>query len=179
MAPVRFILRPISVCSSSVSAMSLNASSSLCTSSAMFGRCTLTTTSRPSRSTARCTWPSDAAAIGFDSKSWNSFEIRTFSSSSMIRSTSANENGSTLSCSDSSAEMYSGGTTSGRVETTWPNFTYVGPISFNARANASARALTSGSTSAAASSSASMSSGSSDRRKSLRPYRVKRTRRSR
>ena len=30
----------------------------------MPGRCTFTTTSRPSRSVARCTWPSDAAASG-------------------------------------------------------------------------------------------------------------------
>ena len=33
----------------------------------------------------------------------------------MMRSTSAKENGSSLSCSDSSASMYSGGTMSGRV----------------------------------------------------------------
>ena len=33
----------------------------------MSGRCTLTATTRPSRSAARCTWPSDAAAIGVSS----------------------------------------------------------------------------------------------------------------
>ena len=33
----------------------------------MSGRCTLTATRRPSRSAARCTWPSDAAAIGVSS----------------------------------------------------------------------------------------------------------------
>ena len=34
-----------------------------------FGRCTLTTTWRPFGSVARCTWPIDAAAIGFSSNS--------------------------------------------------------------------------------------------------------------
>ena len=53
------------------------------------GRWTLTATARPSRSQARCTCPSDAAAIGSFSNSRNSFESRTPSSDVMIPSTSA------------------------------------------------------------------------------------------
>ena len=47
------------------------ASRSLRTSSAMGGRCTLTTTSSPVRSRAACTWAIDAAAIGMRSKRSN------------------------------------------------------------------------------------------------------------
>lgn len=39
------------------------------------GYCTLTATGRPSRHTARCTWPIDAAATGRSSKDWN-FAVR-------------------------------------------------------------------------------------------------------
>ena len=39
------------------------------------GYCTLTATSRPSRHTARCTWPIEAAATGRSSNDWN-FAVR-------------------------------------------------------------------------------------------------------
>ena len=74
-------------------ATSASASRSFVTCSRASGRCTLTATMRPSRSAARCTWPSDAVAIGSDSNIVNSFDNRAPSSESTIRSTSANENG--------------------------------------------------------------------------------------
>jgi len=56
----------------------------------MFGRCTFTTTTgRPSRSAARWTWPSEAAAIGSVSKRENALEILTPSSAITTSSTSA------------------------------------------------------------------------------------------
>ena len=58
-----------------------------------FGRCTLTATCWPFGSTARCTWPIEAAAIGFSSNSRKSRSIGCFSSSAITRSTSANGNG--------------------------------------------------------------------------------------
>ena len=64
--------------------------------SRMPGRCTLTTTSRPSRSVARCTCPSEAAASGRWSKVGKTLESRTPSSVLTISSTSSNGNGSTL-----------------------------------------------------------------------------------
>ena len=54
-------------------------------------------------SAARCTWPSDAAAIGVSSNIENAFDRRAPSSSSTIRCTSGNGNGLTLSCSRVSA----------------------------------------------------------------------------
>ena len=47
----------------------------------------------------------------------------------MTRSTSENANGVTSSWSARSSAMMSGGTMSGRVESSWPNLTNVGPSS--------------------------------------------------
>ena len=93
------------------------------------GRCTFTATRRPFGSTARCTWPIDAAAIGSSSNSRKSRSIGCPSSSRITRSTSANGNGRTSSWSPRSSAMMSGGTMSGRVESSWPNLTNVGPSS--------------------------------------------------
>src|SRR4029077_8926699 len=79
-------------------ATSSSVSMSRRTCSRKLGRCTLTATSRPSRSAAPRTWPSDAAASGARSKRENAFDSRTPSSSLTIRSTSSNGNGSTSSC---------------------------------------------------------------------------------
>ena len=50
-------------------------------------------------------------------------------SASIVCSTSANGNGRTSSCSDRSSKTMSSGTTSGRVDSSCPNFTNVGPSS--------------------------------------------------
>ena len=93
------------------------------------GRCTLTTTWSPVGSVARCTWPIDAAAIGVSSKVRNACSIVRPISSSITRRTSANGIGVTSSCRLRSSAMMSGGITSGRVESSWPNLTNVGPSS--------------------------------------------------
>src|SRR5688500_987727 len=109
------------------------------------GRCTLTATRRPLRSCARWTWPSDAAASGVGSNSAKALEMRTPSSSATIRSTSVNENGSTLSCRRASAVKEAGGGRSGRVERSWPSLTNVGPSCSRSSARLLASATTSGS----------------------------------
>ena len=61
--------------------MSAMASRSSTMPSRTSGRCTFTATRPPLRSSARCTWPSDAEASGLSSKKAKAFEIRTPSSS--------------------------------------------------------------------------------------------------
>ena len=95
------------------------------------GRCTFTATAFPFGSVARCTCPIDAAATGSSSKSRKSRAIVLPSSSSITRSASANGNGRTSSWSGRSSAMMSGGTTSGRVDSSCPNLTNVGPSSSN------------------------------------------------
>ena len=56
--------------------------------SRMPGRWTFTATGRPLRSTARCTWPSEAAATGSSSNSLKALERRTPSSAVTMASTS-------------------------------------------------------------------------------------------
>ncbi len=97
---------PVSVCFSRNRATSSSASRSLPTCTATSGRCTLTATGVPSRSVARCTCPSEAAARGFSSNVAKAFDSRTPRSASMIACTSGNGNGLTLSCSRVSASMY-------------------------------------------------------------------------
>src|SRR2546426_128865 len=91
------------------------------------GRCTLTATCLPFGSVARCTWPIEAAAIGSSSNSAKSWPIVRPRSSSITFSTSEIGNGRTSSCRPRSSAMMSGGSTSGRVESSWPNLTKVGP----------------------------------------------------
>ncbi len=93
------------------------------------GRCTLTATVRPFGSVALCTCPIDAAATGIGSNSTNRRSIELPSSSSITRSACSNGNGRTSSCSGRSSAMMSGGTMSGRVDRSCPNFTNVGPSS--------------------------------------------------
>ena len=95
------------------------------------GRCTFTATAFPFGSVARCTWPIDAAATGSSSKSRNSRSIVLPSSCSITRCASEKGNGRTSSWSGRSSAMMSGGTTSGRVDSSCPNFTNVGPSSSN------------------------------------------------
>lgn len=78
---------------------------------------------RPSRSRARWTCASDAAAIGRDSKSRKALERRIPSCSCTIRSDSSDGNGSTSSCSRASASRYAGGRRSARVERSRANLT--------------------------------------------------------
>ena len=94
-----------------------------------FGRWTLTTTRRPFGSTARCTCPIDAAAIGVSSNSRKSCSsVRPNSDSTTSRAWSKG-NGLTESWRPFSSKTTSGGTMSGRVERSWPNLTNVGPSS--------------------------------------------------
>src|SRR5215208_6291576 len=94
-----------------------------------FGRWTLTATRLPFGSTARCTWPIEAAASAWWSNSRKRRSIGSPRSSRTTRSTSANGNGRTSSCRPRSSATTSGGTMSGRVERSWPNLTNVGPSS--------------------------------------------------
>src|SRR5690242_19384957 len=71
----------------------------------------------------------EAAATGAGSKSRKRRSSVFPSSSSITRSACSNGNGLTSSCSPRSSTTMSGGTTSGRVERSWPNFTNVGPSS--------------------------------------------------
>ena len=102
------------------------------------GRWTLTTTSRPLGSVARCTWPSEAAASGSSSNSAKRWRIWPPSSASTISVTTSNPNGSASSWSRASAVVYAGGSRSKRVDSSWPSLMYVGPSSSRSRANAAA-----------------------------------------
>src|SRR3954454_3427344 len=95
--------------------------------SAMPGYWTLTATSRPSRSVARCTWPIDAAAIGSSPKSANSRDIRSPRSSSTTPRIALNETGSAPSCSWARIAWNSGRMSSGTrprstADSVWPTF---------------------------------------------------------
>mmetsp|Transcript_19514 Transcript_19514/g.58048 ORF Transcript_19514/g.58048 Transcript_19514/m.58048 type:complete len:260 (+) Transcript_19514:898-1677(+) len=92
------------------------------------GRCTLTATRVPFLSVPRCTWPSEAAAMGSgeNSEKISSTEAAPSSDATICFAFSPLKAG-TSSCSDFSTSMYSGGNTSVRVESTWPSFTNVGP----------------------------------------------------
>ena len=94
------------------------------------GRCSLTTTSRPSSRVARCTCASDAAASGFALKVAYSFSGGAPSSDSTTSRASSAENGLTSLWSFASSCSQSGGSESARLETICPNLTYVGPSSW-------------------------------------------------
>ena len=102
----------------------------------MCGRCTLTTTSRPSRNVAACTCASDAAAIGVSSNVANACDTRTFNSLSTIARTSSNGTTARSSCKRSSESRYSRGSRSGRVDSACPIFTNAGPSDWMSSANA-------------------------------------------
>mmetsp|Transcript_15515 Transcript_15515/g.52221 ORF Transcript_15515/g.52221 Transcript_15515/m.52221 type:complete len:284 (-) Transcript_15515:339-1190(-) len=70
------------------------------------GYCTLTITSRPSSSVARCAWAIEAAPTGSGSNEEKSSPIGTPMSASMILLTSVRLRGGTPSCSGRSAWMY-------------------------------------------------------------------------
>src|SRR6478735_6799959 len=96
------------------------------------GRCTFTTTRRPSASVARCTWPMVPAASGCGSIEPNASSHGTPSSCSITATTSPSVIGGTDDCSERSSSTYSGATRSGRVDSICPSFPNVGPSTSNA-----------------------------------------------
>jgi hypothetical protein len=98
----------------------------------MPGRSTLTATSRPLRSTAKCTCAIDALATGSVSKLVNKVSMLAPSARSTITTASTPGNGGTRSCSLASSSATSSGSTSRRVDSTWPNLTKIGPSRSNA-----------------------------------------------
>ena len=93
------------------------------------GRWTLTTTSWPPGSRAACTWPMDAEAIGTSSKYSKTCSTWSPSSAWITPRIRSKGSGWAASCRPRSSWRMSGGTTSGRVESSWPNLTNVGPSS--------------------------------------------------
>ena len=136
--------------------------------SRMSGRCTLTATSRPSRSVARCTCPSDAAAIGSASNGSNPFDSRTPKlllerSARRPRTKTARRS----SCSRPSASRYGGGSRSARVDSSCPSLMNAGP----SRSRSAGSSSGAGAPSADGSSSpASASSSPARATRSERPY---------
>ncbi len=97
----------------------------------MFGRSTLTATSRPAsrppRRVAKCTWAMEALATGTRSKWLNTSSTRRPKARSMVAMAISLGNGGTRSCRRASSSAMSGGSRSRRVDSTWPNFTKMGP----------------------------------------------------
>ncbi len=94
---------------------------------ATFGYCTFTATLRPSGSTARCTWPIEAAAAASCSNSSNSSSTGSSSSSSSTAFTSFHGIGGAESRSLESFSWYSSRYSGGRKsvsmnEASWPIF---------------------------------------------------------
>ena len=87
------------------------------------GRWTLTATSVPSWSVARCTWAVDAAANGSCSIVANSSSGGLPSSSWIISRASSQGNGAASLWSFDSSSMSSGGSASPRLAIIWPIFT--------------------------------------------------------
>ena len=115
--------RPSGQRRSTNSAPVASSATSLAISSSTRGRSTLTATSRPSCSLARCTWAIDALATGSRSNVANTASIplpSPFSISAIARS---DGKGGTRSCSLASSSAMSSGTRSRRVDSTWPNLT--------------------------------------------------------
>ena len=81
----------------------------------------------------------EAAASGAASKLANSSATGRPSDASMRAFASAPSKGGTRSCSFASSSAMSDGSRSRRVETTWPNFTKIGPRSSSARRRRSPR----------------------------------------
>ena len=97
----------------------------------MPGRSTFTATSRvwPSRSVsvAKCTCAMEALATGSRSKRVKMAPSGRPKAFSMMATASSGAKGGTRSCSKASSSATSGGSKSRRVESTWPNFTKIGP----------------------------------------------------
>lgn len=102
--PHRKSLRPLSSCLSSTSATNPSVSKSISNSSLRPGRCTLTTTWAPLCSTARCTWPRDAAAMGLRSNRANIWSTGRPRSASITATALSAENAGTRSCRRESAK---------------------------------------------------------------------------
>ena len=120
-------------------AMLRNSDKSCAMRFSMPGRNTLTTTARPSGSSAACTCATDADASGVRSKlRYNSARGRP-SASATIASDCSPGNGATRSCNCASASAMSAGSKSRRVESTCPNFTNNGPSCCNASRKRSPR----------------------------------------
>lgn len=97
----------------------------------MPGRSTFTATGLPACSPvlifAKCTCAIEALATGTRSKSSNRTSIGAPSDFSMIDTATAESNGGTRSWSFASSSAISTGNRSRRVDSTWPNFTKIGP----------------------------------------------------
>ena len=111
---------------------------SLSTALSMSGYCSFTARSRPSWAVARCTWPSDAAAVGLRSKLLNRLSQSGPSSAAIRRRTNDGAIGGALVCSSASSWANSGGSRSGTVANICATF-ISGPfncprVSFSARA---------------------------------------------
>ena len=105
----------------------------------MPGRSTLTATSRPSCSTAKCTWAIEAEATGSTSNCANNLSGGAPSAASTQAAAWADGNGGTRSCSSASSLAISAGIRSRRVDSTWPNLTKMGPSDSSARRSRSPR----------------------------------------
>ena len=84
-------------------------------------RCTLMTTSRPSRVVARCTEAIEAVASGVSSMRAKRDEgSSTWNSSCRVACVVAQRSGGTASCSTRSSSIHASGMMSARVERNWP-----------------------------------------------------------
>jgi hypothetical protein len=92
------------------------------TVAATFGYCTLTATSVPSASVARCTWPSDAAANASGSKRAKRSSGGAPSSRMSMSRTRSYGMGGTLDCTTASRSSASLGKRSVRIESIWTSF---------------------------------------------------------
>mmetsp|Transcript_59461 Transcript_59461/g.140704 ORF Transcript_59461/g.140704 Transcript_59461/m.140704 type:complete len:223 (+) Transcript_59461:730-1398(+) len=101
--------------------------------SSMPGRSTLTATSRPSLSVAKCTCAMLALATGSASKLANSCSSGRPNARSIISRDCSAGNGGTRSCSKASSSATSSGSRSRRVDSTCPNLTKIGPSCSSAR----------------------------------------------
>ncbi|MDT4836183.1 hypothetical protein FQZ97_698700 [compost metagenome] len=97
----------------------------------MLGRSTFTATSRISpwlvRMVAKCTCAIEALAMGVSSNCTNTSLTGRRKARSMVATATAEGNGGTRSCRKASSSAMSGGSRSRRVDSTWPNFTKIGP----------------------------------------------------
>jgi hypothetical protein len=98
----------------------------------MFGRNTLTATSRPSLVTARCTCAIEAAPTGSSSICEKSVSIGRSRPCSIAALIASNGAGGRLSWSSWRSRAASSPTRSGRVASAWPNLIAAGPISWKA-----------------------------------------------
>src|SRR6266581_2677519 len=97
------------------------------------GRRILTAASVPPGRTAKCTWATDALAVGRGSNFSNTSPMGLPKACSTSATASSAGNGGTWSCSFASSSARSAGSRSRRVESTWPNLTKMGPSASSAR----------------------------------------------